>query len=216
MTVISSFKPLDKSQAITLNQLRAKESWEYVFDSIIYFNAPDFRLASDKTEFIESEDFPHISAMFLAAAMTDDITAIVNADIVVARGLRQVIEREFGRGCGALMSFRYEFHPENPDYKNAKNIDQGLDFFCSSPELWNMAYKYVPSDYRIGHIKWDNWLMNFFQHTLGSRFFSDITAKKCIFHPIHEERYRPHAINDVDDPVFCIGGFRSYDYGANI
>jgi len=208
MTVISSFKPLDKSQAITLNQLRAKESWECVFDSIIYFNAPDFRMASDKTIFIESEDFPFMSAMFLAAAMTDDITAIVNADIVVARGLRQVIEREFGRGAGAMMSFRCEFDPNNPDYKNAKQIDQGLDFFCSAPEIWHMAHKYVPSDYRMGHIKWDNWLMNFLHHTLSGRFLSDITQQRCVFHPIHEERHRPHPINDEDDPVFCIGGFK--------
>jgi len=207
MTVISSFRPLDKSPTIARNQLRAKQSWEGVFDSIMYFNAPDERMASPKTVFIDSEDFPHMSALFLAAAMTDDITAIVNADIVCMPALRGVIEREIGRGAGAMMSFRMEFDPERPDYVNAKQVDNGLDFFCTVPEIWHMAYKFVSQEYRISGGKWDTWLMNFLHVTLSGRFFPDITHHRCIFHPKHGEREFPYYISPIDD-AFCIGGFR--------
>lgn len=207
MTVISSFRPLDKSPSIARNQLRAKESWEHVFDSIIYFNSPDPRMASPKTEFIESEDFPFMSALFMAAAMTDDITAIINADIVTMPNLRNVIANEFGRGAGAIMSFRMEFDPDNPDYRNARQVDNGLDFFCTAPEIWQMAHKYVSSEYRISGAKWDTWLMNFLHVTLSGRFFTDITPHRCIFHPRHGEREFPFHISPIDD-AFCVGGFR--------
>lgn len=209
MTVISSFRPLDKSIAIAKNQLIAKQSWEGVFDCIMYFNSPDERMASPKTVFVESEDFPHMSSIFLAAAMTDDITAIINADIVTTPNLRNVIAREFGRGAGAMMSFRHEYDPERVDLNKAKQVDNGLDFFCSVPEVWHMAYKYVCKDYRLGHGKWDCWMMNFFHVTLSGRFFPDITNERCIFHPRHDERHRPYngEITAIDD-AFCIGGFK--------
>lgn len=210
MTVISSFRPLDKcSPAIALNQTRAKTSWESVFDCIMYFNAPDDRMQSPKTIFIDSEEFPRMSAIFLAAAMTDDITAFINADIVTAPNLRNVIEREFSRGAGAMMSFRHEFDPQAVDLNRAQRVDDGLDFFCSVPEIWHMAHKYVSTEYRIGHGKFDCWLMNFFNVTLSGRFFPDITHERCIFHPRHGDRHQPYngQISPIDD-AFCIGGFR--------
>lgn len=206
MTVISSFRPLDASPTITRNQLRAKESWGRVFDCITYFNSPDPRITCPKTVFIESEDYPHISTLMLAAAMTDDIVAICNADIVTAPALRPVAEQHFQRGCGALMSFRQEFDPGTCKYDQAKQVDHGLDFFAAYPEVWHSAYKSVSAEYRISGSKWDTWFMNFCQVTLG-RLFCDITQYRCIFHPKHEERIFPFYISPVDD-AFCIGGFK--------
>ena len=45
LVAVSSFRALDDSAEVAANQLRAKRSWDLVFDRIVLFGAYDKRLA---------------------------------------------------------------------------------------------------------------------------------------------------------------------------
>lgn len=189
LVAVSSFRALDDSAEVAANQLRAKRSWDIVFDRIFLFGACDKRLASPTTEFIKSEDFPHISLMTFVASQQTAPVCILNADIVVAKNLKALVNQAWSKGALAMTSQRLEFDPKTEDYFRARVVDYGCDFFCAKPEVWRQVYKAMPSAYRIGHGLWDSWMLNFLQSTLQRRFV-DITTLGPIFHPKHGDRKR--------------------------
>lgn len=194
LVAVSSFRALDDSDEVAENQLRAKRSWDLVFDRIILFGAYEKRMASSTTEFIKCEDFPHISAMAFAASQQTVPVCILNADIVVAKNLKALVNQAWFNGAQAMTSQRLEFDPKTEDYFRAKVVDLGADFFCAKPDGWKQAYKEIPKQFRIGHNRWDQWILNFFWHTYRRRFV-DITTLGPIFHPKHGDRKQPHNID---------------------
>jgi len=189
MIAVSSFRALDDNKEVAANQCRAIDSWRAVFQNIFLFGAFDWRLACPRTHFVEGPDFPPMSLLYLVASQADEPAAILNADIVVAGNLGQIVDKAFSRGADALTSRRYEFDPNKPDLDRAKVVDLGADFFCAHPWIWARAWKAVPPCYRVGNGGWDNWLLGFLGTTLR-RTFADITPARGIFHPRHVERKR--------------------------
>src|SRR4030095_231472 len=197
LTAISSFRALDASKKVAANQLRAKRSWDDVFDKIILFGAHDSRLATKETEFVDCDDWPAISLLVMAASWQDDPVCILNADIVVSAGLKDILNEGWKKGAMALTSRRYEFDPATEDYDAARVVDPGADFFAALPPAWKEVYKEIPTGFRIGHQLWDSWMLAFLYHRCFRRFF-DVTAMRPIFHPKHGDRTMPH--HAIDDP----------------
>lgn len=204
MTAVSSFRPLSESKEIARNQLRAKESWEDVFDEIVYFaSAPEPDLKSSKTYFVPCEEFPTIDKMMTTASVANDWACLINSDIVVGPLLGTVIRDCIKKNIQAVTSMRYEFEP-GADLSRARVKDSGYDFFMSSPGLWADAAKQIPSGYRIGHNRWDNWVLGYF-NTVCKKRFVDITSRKVIFHPRHGERKQPYHIAVPQDAYIQLG-----------
>lgn len=197
MIAVSSFKPLDLSAEVAINQIRAHQTWSKAFEAIIYFGKPDLRITCDKTSFIYHDDFPTISLMALTAAMTGDWACIINSDIVVSPDLFRVWDKAVRQGARAITSYRWEYEPGDMDLMNARIVDNGFDFFATSPDLWGRVSVEVPPSYRIGHNLWDSWLLGFFNTVLQRKFF-DITSQRVIFHPKHGARQQKWPI--VNEP----------------
>lgn len=196
LVAVSSFRALDDSAEVAANQLRAKRSWDLVFDRIYLFGDLDMRLATPTTEFLSPcEDFTHISLMAFIASQQTVPACILNADIVVAPNLKELVNKAWAKHALAMTSRRLEFDPKTEDYFRARVVDLGADFFCAKPEIWKQAYREIPKQFRIGHNRWDNWMLNFLWHTCRRRFV-DITALGPIFHPKHGSRKQPHVIDD--------------------
>jgi hypothetical protein len=194
LVAVSSFRALDDSAEIAANQLRAKRSWDLVFDRIMLFGEYDKRMASPTTDFIKCPDFPHISSMAWLASKQDAPACLLNADIVVAPNLKEIVNKAWAKGALAMTSQRLEFDPKTEDYFRAVVRDLGADFFCAKPAVWKQVYKAIPNQFRIGHQRWDQWLLNFLWHTYRCRFV-DITTLGPIFHPKHGDRKQPHNID---------------------
>lgn len=206
LVAISSFRALDECEEVADNQLRAKKSWDMVFDRIFLFGDYDKRLATPMTEFIPCEDFPTISLMTMVASWQDCPACLINADIVVAPNLKELVNKAWSKQALALTSQRLEFDPNTEDYFLARVVDYGCDFFCAFPQVWKQAYKAIPEQFRIGHQRWDSWMLNFLWHTLNRRFV-DITTLGPIFHPKHGSRKMPHHIAVPDEAFFHQIGF---------
>lgn len=189
LVAVSSFRALDDSAEVAANQLRAKRSWDLVFDRIILFGDYDKRLASPITYFIQCEDFPHISEMVWSASQQTVPVCILNADIVVAKNIKELVNKAWAKGALAITSQRLEFDPKTEDYFRARVVDFGCDFFCAKPEVWRQVHKTIPGAYRIGNGLWDSWMLNFLILTFPRRFL-DITTLGPIFHPKHGDRKR--------------------------
>jgi hypothetical protein len=195
LMAVSSFRALDDSAEVAANQLRAKRSWDLVFDRIILFGAYDKRLASPTTEFIpDGGDFPSIALMTIVAAAQAVPACLLNADIVVAPELKAMVNQAWAKDALAMTSQRLEFDPKTEDYFRAVVKDLGADFFCAKPEVWRQVYKEIPHQFRIGHQRWDQWMLNFLWYSYQRRFV-DITTLGPIFHPKHESRKMPHNID---------------------
>ena len=191
---------MSDSEQIAKNQLRAKASWEKAFESIIYFAEPDARLASDKTKFIRTDDFPRIKLMVMTAAMYPDISCLINADIVVGEHLPVVATGLIYKGILALTSMRYEFEQDAPNFDRSAIADHGVDFFCATPQVWHKCWKMIPDEFRIGHGGWDSWMLGFLNWHCKLKFL-DITPQRCIFHPRHGERKSRYTFS-TPEPIF--------------
>lgn len=194
LTAVASFRALDDSKEVAANQLRAKRSWDLVFDRIILFGSYDERLASPITEFVPCDDFPHISLMAMVCAAQAVPACLLNADIVVARNLKELVNQAWAKQAVAMTSQRLEFDPKTEDYFRARVVDLGADFFCALPAVWKQVYKAIPPQFRIGHQRWDQWMLNYLWFTFKRRFV-DITTLGPIFHPKHDGRKMPHPID---------------------
>lgn len=194
MIAVSSFRRLSDNEEVARNQMAAKASWETVFDGIIYLGDFEPLLASKKTEFLPTEDFPLMSTVLMTAAMCEDFVCVLNADIVVAPHLEQVIREVYGLGGRAVVSKRWNFSPT----RSPQITDQGIDFFGTEPQFWAQAATRIPRHYRIGANCWDTWVMSYLNYALPRQFF-DISSRAAIFHPEHVERKRLYAVEPIDD-----------------
>lgn len=197
MIAISSHRPLADSMEYARNQLFAKDSWEEVFEQIVYFGEPQFGLDSPKTIFIESEEFPRISEMIAFAAEQSDWCCLINADIVVADYLIGIEHEMKRRKTLCATSYRWEFVMDDDEVK-PKVRDNGLDFFAACPQVWRDAELCIPRDYRIGHSMWDTWMLGFFNHKYR-RSCRDLTQAKVIYHPRHGGRRQIYRIPENID-----------------
>lgn len=201
MIAISSCRQLSANDEVARNTIRANKSWQREFDAIVYFADPDARLASPKTRFIRGEDFPTIKSLVMVAALYEDISCLINADIVVAEGFQTVVKAMlYNSAMLALTSMRYEFEPDAENYDRAAVADHGVDFFAAVPHIWKRCWKEIPKEFRIGHGGWDSWMLGFLNWTC-KRKFVDITPYRCIFHPRHGSRHAPHTFS-TPNPVF--------------
>lgn len=205
MIAISSFKPLDISAEIALNQIRAHKTWSKAFDAIIYFGNQEPRLACPKTSFIHHDDYPTIALMALTASMTGDWACIVNSDIVISPMLMPVWDKAVRKGAKAITSYRWEYEEDDTNLMNARVVDNGFDFFATSPDWWGRISMEVPASYRIGHNAWDSWMLGFLNTHLG-RNFVDITSQRVVFHPKHGNRQQPWKVVPETTKYDCHSG----------
>lgn len=193
MIAISSFRPLDDSPDIALNQLRAKKSWDGVFDGVLYFGKQEQRLNSSRTQFIDGGEWPHMALLVAAAALCGDMACIINSDIWVAPEFRELQFRASQwdgmrkRPGLAYTSRRYQYEPKTFNLQAAKGYDGGFDIFLAYPQVWKRCLKVIPEAFRIGHGGWDAWMLEFMHHVCGKQFH-DITTRRLVFHPRHQER----------------------------
>lgn len=186
MIALSSFRPFGSSPEHDANTLRAHASWQQAFAWIVYFNNREPRLESPITAFAPLEDFPRIRDMATMASGQSDWVAILNADIFVPPRLIRVQEALERKHAKCAASWRHEFLPDKPA-ESGRRCDNGLDFFCARPEVWELVAIHVDDRLRIGVGFWDTWLLGFF-NTFFQSFLWDITPSRVVFHPRHENR----------------------------
>lgn len=120
------------------------------------------------------------------AAALDDWVAIINADIVVSKGitrLQSALDRE-GVWCG--ISRRLQFEPNGP-LRDGRLVDLGLDFFFARPSMWALVASEIPTQFEIGKQLWDTWVLSFFLIHAGENCV-DLTPSNLIWHPRHTAR----------------------------
>lgn len=205
MIAVSSHKEHSLSGEYARNQTAAYLSWLPVFTAIYYFGKPEDALTGPRTTFISSESkWASIAAMMLWAAQERQLVAIINADIVVTPKLSTVEWQMEKKEINAATSKRYQVQSQFmavsedgsapaivDNYGDPKITDKGLDIFIARPWLWKTLAKQCPPGYRIGHCEWDTWCLGMLMR-FTHRKMADFTESKCIFHPIHEGRDRPH------------------------
>lgn len=187
MTAISSIKPFSKSPLIAANQLAAHDTWKSAFDAV-YYVGPEAepQLADPHTHFVKGEDFPTIASLVAECTRHEGWSCILNGDILTSFRMRFVEHALRLQNAQSAISLRWQL-PQNAV------VDQGLDWFAATQELWQKILPRVPKWFRISHCLWDTWILASF-HAIGdfSRCY-DVTASKVVFHPQHEERERPYA-----------------------
>lgn len=196
MIIISSHRPHAKNDSYRRNQIRAKQSWDVFSRKVIYFGKyePELATTPDKTTFIGGEDFPRIADMATVASIQADVVAIVNADIVLTKPILEMERRVLLRQVYGAISRRYHYDPETFDITMAQDDpkDRGRDIFMAMPKVWGQIAARIPPGYRIGHQRWDAWVSDYFRDNFGKKFY-DFTGLRCVFHPVHEDRYMPHS-----------------------
>ena len=206
MTALSSFRALADNAEVASNQIRAITSWRKAFNRVVLVGEKEPLLDSEHTEFVDGGDFPRIRTLALIASFENEMTCLINSDIMVSPSLPRVINEVVSKGGQCATSHRYEFNPNTMNLSNAKVVDNGIDFFCATPNIWKIIVREIPATYRLGHAAWDTWMMGFF-NTTRSRTFYDITKRRCIFHPLHQSRKRVHEIFPVQDKYCGDCGF---------
>jgi len=181
---ISSFKPFPKSVAVAKNQTKAKASWDRVFSRIVYCGpASEPALNGEKTDFVCTEEFPSIREMVEVAASSVEWACLINADIRVHYRIR-FVELELKRlNASCAISLRWQI-PDN------RIVDQGLDWFAATPEIWRRILPHVPRWFRVGHCLWDTWMLAAFMYFSHGECY-DATASEFIYHPKHFDRDSP-------------------------
>jgi hypothetical protein len=198
MTAVSSFRPLDECAEYRENQLRAKASWEKVFDKIVYFGKPDSRLASAKTQFVdEGEAFPCIFVLMSWGAIEPGWSCIINSDIVVDPAFAVVEKKLSLLHAQCAFSLRWQKDRQAPTFP-PRITDMGLDIFCATREVWSDTAAHVPTRFRLGKILWDTWLLQYWAHHYLAGCY-DFTPSKVIFHPLHEHRKDQSMTTPEDD-----------------
>ena len=201
MIAISSFRPMDEDAEYARNQIAARVSWEPLFKSIFYLSAPDEQMAAPNVTCVAWEPFPTILAVSSIASSFSELVAVLNADIVLAPAFKEVETHMQQRGFEAAMSRRYQFRPGAPLSTGAL-VDAGLDIFIASPNVWMQVHDLVPPEFRIGHNRWDTFMLGALNYLRPGRVL-DFTRAKVVFHPVHGGRRQPYAISDkIPIPFF--------------
>lgn len=198
MIAFSSFRPLDTNDEYRSNQLSANESWGKAFQHIIYFNERDERMENGIVSWIDRGNWPLIFELVEMAAEMKDWSCIINSDIFVSPDFERVETKLREKGAKAAVSYRYEYNPTNPLIEK-RVVDNGLDIFCATPDVWKHVLKEIPREFRIGHPRWDTWMIGFLNTHYFENFF-DFTASRTIYHPKHEGRKFGFEIKTEDMP----------------
>lgn len=197
MIAISSHRPHSESGEYQRTQQIAKNSWEHVFEKIVYFGPVESDLAGYKTIFVKSEPFPKIRDMAAYAGQRDGYAAILNADIVVTPELlgleMHMVQR--ARRCGSSRRWHFKITGGNirAMLKDAwLGDDRGRDIFVAHYMVWRKLADQMPDYFRIGNPYWDAWITDWFREHYNDNFV-DFTGSKTVFHPVHEGRNYPYA-----------------------
>ncbi len=187
MIAVSSFRPwTDPDGEYAVNQTAAFKSWKQHFETIVYLNDPQLELVSEKTVFMNSEPFPRIVDLAEVCVHHSGWSAIINADIVIGPNFPLAYSKlKSKKGCAAA-SWRYEFDPAF-GITDARVVDNGLDFFAATQEIWQLVYLKCPEELRLGSQCWDTWMLSFFA-TFAMHGFFDITPSRVVHHPKHGSR----------------------------
>jgi hypothetical protein len=186
--IVSSLRPADRCpECISEQQHSACKSWLRTGNDVAYFtNEP----AGDCAR-VPCDGKPAIHLLATWCGQRSDWAAIVNADIILAPTWPAVEAALRSSGAKAAISRRWTLPPDNdPEidedpFEDAALIDQGLDFFAARPEVWREAARFVPKQFKLGHILWDTWMLSFFVHNFKT---ADLTDARVVFHPQHEHR----------------------------
>lgn len=192
MTAVSSPRPhLDCPEEIEMNQIRAKESWNKVFQSIIYLGCP-IPGFQEKTSFIPHTGKPTIKRLAEVCAQQYGWSCIINSDIVMAPQTRHLESNLEAFGGLCAVSRRYEIPPSgNIEDAILLPDDYGLDFFCAKQEVWQFVATVIPEQFKIGMIVWDQWMSNCFVREFQPYCY-DLTPSRLVFHPRHANRNYEH------------------------
>lgn len=197
MNAVSSHRPHSSDGEYRRNQGLAKTTWEHSFQRIIYFGPKEPELSSDKTTFVDDEQFPRIKRLAEEAGRWHGLTAILNADILVGPGIL-LLERQMRtkrRLCASSRRWHFHVKPGTLGYmlENAElGDDRGRDIFVATGPVWRNLAMTMPDGYRIGNPYWDAYVTDFFRKFYDSSFV-DFTSWRCVFHPIHGGRNYPYA-----------------------
>lgn len=191
MIAITSHRKLEGGET-EFNQVAAGASFNKAFDHVIYMGGFEPKLSTPTTTFTPCDDWPSIRSMCEILASFNDWGCLVNSDIVVSPEFTRVEQQLRAKNAHCAVSHRWEFEVTNP-VKPKKVVDNGLDIFCAVPEVWAHAAREIPADFRIGHQRWDTWMIGFMNSNYAASFY-DFTKSKVIFHPRHEGRKFGHAI----------------------
>lgn len=198
MTAVSTFRPHAQSAEYARNQIRAVQSWQDIFDSVLLIGHPEHELNYPNVTFIDSgEKFPSIKDMILLLTQANGWGCWINCDIVLTDSLWHAIEDMQKQGCWAATSQRWTFDPETFDLDRSviEKNDFGLDIFITIDSIWKQMYPFIHPGLRKAGMVYDTWMTGFFRTMLGNGYRS-FTSHRCVFHPKHEGRQNDFQ-NDV-------------------
>ena len=193
MNAISTFRPFRECSVTALRTFKASQTWTPVFDRIRYLGSHEPSLERDGVEFVPSQQFPKIIEVVQLCAETPGWTALVNADIWLDLKMADVPFDLEKVGGSCAVSRRYEFTGEN--LKKASVVDNGLDFFMATQDVWKKIAREYPDHYRFGHSSWDALMLGGFNVVARSTLY-DLTKRRLVFHPRHGERRQVFKITD--------------------
>lgn len=165
------------------------------FERLIYVGSYCEEFSSILSEFVPGEDRPSIQSLCAIAMEMETWSCLINADIVVSPKLKEVERRMTAQGIKCAISQRY-------DLETGFVIDQGLDWFAGTPEVWKRIHSIIPDDFRISFGVWDLWMLNAFVAEFG-RKCADVTRERLIMHPKHGERKSPNWQGKGLDHKYC-------------
>lgn len=137
--------------------------------------------------------------MLDVAAATPGWSIILNADIVIRGDIHRILSFAESLRAVCAISRRYEFTDLN--FKDAKVVDLGLDFFMARQETWGKILDEYPERYRFGHSSWDALMLGAF-NCIGKEMCFDLTKHRFVFHPRHGERRQAFHIDDTAQTRF--------------
>lgn len=189
MIIVSSLRPSKVCEPdIWRNQVSAFKSWEATGNHVVYFAHEEFILSDS---YVPCAGKPAIRELAHWCGQQSDWCAIVNADIILG-GTWPAVEQALRASVAkAAISRRWtlpdpeQYHGPYDPFEDAALTDQGLDFFTARPEVWREAARFVPKQFKLGHILWDTWMLSFFVHNFKT---ADLTDARVVFHPQHEHR----------------------------
>lgn len=147
---------------------------------VVYLGSPCAELSSCLSRFIPCEGKPSIKKMASVASSMGTLSAIVNADIVLAPRTKTLDALFPQANLKCAVSYRM-------DLDSGFRVDFGLDAFFAQPDVWKAVAGSIDPGYAIGRIQWDNFVLGFFVQNYGRRC-ADLTPMKLLHHPKHESR----------------------------
>lgn len=189
MIAVSTFRPHKDNEEYALNQSRAVESWQDIFEKVILIGEPEPALSFYNVEFVPGIDFPYIKSMVEILSHQPGWSAWINCDIVLTPMIHQAVQKMEQLGKQAATSQRFTFNPFTFDLSNAvvEYNDFGLDIFITTHPHWQHMLSVIPGNLRIAGLVFDTWMTGYFWNRMGHGYCS-LTDYRCVFHPRHGGR----------------------------